>query len=192
MCKATQISPTTVIAMYAASVRRNGSMMSRPQLPPLPVAPVTGSMTGNGIVSQHQAPRPNGFHVSFRASKMTYFHTGCLGAQTKMSLLHTSTSREFRCASRKWTKKCSIEKNLKKNLWVSPAFKTITRVWIILAISSYIFFKNKNRHIIICNLKNIGSGFFLWETTIFLINQLTSINCFYANGIFIWTFCYVS
>ena len=63
MCKATQISPTTVIAMYAASVRRNGSMMSRPQLPPLPGAPVTGSMTGNGIVSQHQAPRPNGFHV---------------------------------------------------------------------------------------------------------------------------------
>ena len=61
MCKATQISPTTVIAMYAASVRRNGSMMSRPQLPPLPGAPVTGSMTGNGIMSQ--PPRPNGFHV---------------------------------------------------------------------------------------------------------------------------------
>ena len=63
MCKATQISPSTVIAMYAASVRRNGSMMSRPQLPPLPGAPVTGTMTGNGIMTQPQAPRPNGFHV---------------------------------------------------------------------------------------------------------------------------------
>ena len=48
---------------FFPSVRSASKMMSRPQLPPLPGAPVTGSMTGNGIVSQHQAPRPNGFHV---------------------------------------------------------------------------------------------------------------------------------
>lgn len=44
MCKATQISPTTVIEMYAASVRRNNT---------------NGS---NGTLSRSK-PHPNGFHV---------------------------------------------------------------------------------------------------------------------------------
>ncbi len=51
MCKATQISPTTVIEMYAASVRRtNGSISGG------------GIEENNGIIRRSR-PHPNGFHI---------------------------------------------------------------------------------------------------------------------------------
>lgn len=58
MCKATQISPTTVIEMYAASVRRNGAVPSKGGLQPL-MPPVT---TVSGPLISSSKP-PNGFHV---------------------------------------------------------------------------------------------------------------------------------